>query len=350
MNLTRPQLQIPCGLKNLITKGNAVLFVRLSWGQRNQGAYLTPGSVFRISVHTPAGLLRPASPLHAGSSLPCWCSSSSFLTLLCPWAVFSDLTQVTSSVTGASHPHHGNRQHLVSGPFHGLMKGRRKDIFSFPLQSLSSSQELSPFDSQTQFPGAMSPLNVLSLKPLPGKQRLESLLAQILDQWLQTSRKCYPWLMRRELRLDFTFLYEKTLFRKPCFVSSAISHEVFSFKLTFNFRKLLHLINSIQFESRIKLLEIITWIEKEGWLLRVTCKGFDVTADLISLTDVKLEVFFWVFWLPHEVDGWLTVLLIKEDFKTVAIPDLSLSGMDTFLVKTQVLKEAHSFKLEIHSL
>lgn len=58
---------------------------------------------------------------------------------------------------------------------------------------------------------------------------------------------------------------KKPLFQKPCFVSSAISHEVFSFKLTFNFRKLLHLIKipPIQFESRIKLLEIITWIERK---------------------------------------------------------------------------------------
>lgn len=109
-------------------------------------AHLTSGSASPTPFHTPAGLTtRPLSSLHAGSSFPPFADAalapvSSFSAL---WAIFSDLTQLMSSVTGAFHPRHPNREHLVPICFTWFDEGRRKDIFSFPLQCLSGSQELS---------------------------------------------------------------------------------------------------------------------------------------------------------------------------------------------------------------
>ena len=109
-------------------------------------AHLTSGSVSPIPFHTPAGLsTRRLSSLHVGFSFPPFADAppapvSSFSAL---WAIFSDLTQFMSSVTGAFHPHHPKRELLVPICFTWFDEGRRKDIFSFPLQCLSSSQELS---------------------------------------------------------------------------------------------------------------------------------------------------------------------------------------------------------------
>ena len=111
-------------------------------------------------------------------------------------------------MTGSSHPHHRNRQHLVPVCFPWFDEGRRKDVFSFPLQSLSSSQGLSPIPgSTTRFPGAkesssrypvfeaasrqaeIGKLDCTDLRPIT--PNIQEMLAMVNE--------------RRELRLDFYF-------------------------------------------------------------------------------------------------------------------------------------------------
>ena len=219
MNLTWLQLQFLCGLlasnhhRERCSVCQALL--RSKESGRLSDSWL---GLPHLRPHT-CWSHRPASPLHAGSSLPCWCSSSSFLLFLCPWAVFSDFTQFTSSVTSSSHPHHRNRQHLVPVCFTWFDEGRRKDIFSFPLQSLSSSQELSPILSSTiQFPGAtesssrypvfeaasrqaeIGKLDCTDLRPIT--PNIQEMLAMVNE--------------RRELKLDFYFpMLKDHFFRNP---------------------------------------------------------------------------------------------------------------------------------------
>lgn len=93
--------------------------------------------------------------------------------------------------------------------------------------------------SMSQFPGATHlSSRYLPLKLLPGKQRLNSLITQILDcpyflngTKIQEISPMVKW-EKRESVLDFHF---------PV-LSPVLFHGVFPFKLTFNFKNLLHLL------------------------------------------------------------------------------------------------------------
>lgn len=278
------------------------------------------------SPSTSAGLT--ALPHPSTQALPSLADAppASFSSFSAPWAVFSDLTQVTSSVTGASHPHHGNRQHPVSICFTWFDEGRRKDIFSFPsaVSAVHKSCHQYPVP-QPQLPGAMESFSRYPVFEAASRQAEIGKLAFCTDLRPMTPniQEMLPMVNeRRELRLDFYFpIWKKkhfsheTLFCLQCHFSWSLS-----FKLTFNFRKLLHLIKipPIQFESRNQVAGNHHMDRKEEagcweWLV----KGFKCNIWPYFFGNSKLSFLLSCFDVSAQVDGWLTVL-IRRHFKPLA--------------------------------